>query len=106
MQYKLAHTDVPTKWIKTYGWCVDSKMKDQNDGAVVLRTRSSAEACLTECKRHVDATGCEYTTKGICAYHSKEVATGSRSDSTYSCWVKSGTINIKHQCRPNYFNIE
>lgn len=74
-------------------------MKDQNVGTVTLPARSSEDACLAECKKHVEATGCEYH-KGICAYHSKEVASGSGVSPT-TCWFKSGIIKIKHHCQQN-----
>ena len=59
---------------------------DQNDGVVIISKHSFPEDCLEECKTHLDATGCEYHSSDVCAYHTKEVADGSK-DEDYYCWV-------------------
>lgn len=73
------------------GWCMYQDVEDNNNGQTRLHKRSgfNAEKCYNECKKHADATACEWGPYG-CYKHTTAKdhgATSGKDYSDYTCWV-------------------
>ena len=77
------------------GWCLDSNGNDNGEqGQIKLGGEyATPEDCLEDCKKHKDATGCEYSKPWGCQYQTLDVKSGTgdaEGSKNVHCWVPKG----------------